>query len=288
MGTTNLRRRAPSLEALLRLAAVVAPGSRPVNVRRLRGGISAAMHAVDLLQPNGDRLRLVLRRCGPNTAPGHVTSAERATRLYQTLQLVTRLGLPAPRPVLLDQAGEIFGEAAVVMIRLPGRGVLTAGDHDSWLQQLVAALAAIHRAPLDGHDVGFLPGPGRFIDAAFAHARHLSGGDAHPDSAEVMATLRRLRSDITPRPPGLAHGDYWTGNTLWLRGRLQAVVDWEDACIDSPEADVSTCRLDLYLSGGAEAADRFLALYEEATGGPLPAVLLLGSGSRRTRLPRPR
>ena len=43
----------------------------------------------------------------------------------------------------------------------------------------------------------------------------------------------------------LLHGDYWPGNVIWQDGRLVAVIDWEDACLGDPLADLATARVEL-------------------------------------------
>ncbi|HVE92288.1 MAG TPA: hypothetical protein VNE62_08310, partial [Actinomycetota bacterium] len=61
----------PSRGGLAAMARAVAPGSRPVRVRRLGGGLATATHAVDLRTRNGSVFRTVLKRYAPDddTAP---------------------------------------------------------------------------------------------------------------------------------------------------------------------------------------------------------------------------
>jgi aminoglycoside phosphotransferase (APT) family kinase protein len=62
------------------------------------------------------------------------------------------------------------------------------------------------------------------------------------------------------------HGDVWPGNLLWRRGRLQAVIDWEDAAIGDPLADLANARLELFIAQGEDAmaalTRHYLALSE--------------------------
>jgi aminoglycoside phosphotransferase (APT) family kinase protein len=77
---------------------------------------------------------------------------------------------------------------------------------------------------------------------------------------------------LAPTPAVLVHGDYWSGNTLWHRGRLTGVVDWGEARLDEAGADVGYCRMDLALLTPGDAPDAFLRAYEAAAGGQLPDV----------------
>jgi Ser/Thr protein kinase RdoA (MazF antagonist) len=70
----------------------------------------------------------------------------------------------------------------------------------------------------------------------------------------------------------LLHGDYWPGNVIWHDGRLVAVIDWEDARLGDPLADLATARVELLCRYGDEAMERFTHQYLAArhdTIGPL-------------------
>jgi aminoglycoside phosphotransferase (APT) family kinase protein len=64
----------------------------------------------------------------------------------------------------------------------------------------------------------------------------------------------------------LLHGDFWPGNTLWRKGRLVAVIDWEDAARGNPLADVANARLELLWSHGRTAMEEFTLAYVRQTG----------------------
>ena len=57
---------------------------------------------------------------------------------------------------------------------------------------------------------------------------------------------------------------------MWQEGRLVAVIDWEDACLGDPLADLATARVELLCRYGAAAMDRFtdryLAAERDSTG----------------------
>ena len=236
-------------------------------MRKLGGGISSGMHAVDVIEPSGERRRLVIRRYGEHWQRNDPAVA---IREWQTLTVLGRVDVPAPRPVWLDADGEIFGCPTIVTTRLPGRGTLAPRDSAGWLRQLGETLAAIHRVPLTKSDLGFL------IEQETALNRTLADEEAktgeHPDSAAVWSALRHWWPRLDRTAPTLVHGDYWPGNTLWLRGRLTGVVDWEQPRFGDPGQDVGCCRLDLTLLDGPESAERFLRAYEAASGRTVPQL----------------
>ncbi|MGH2587442.1 MAG: phosphotransferase family protein [Dehalococcoidia bacterium] len=270
----------PDAAGLARMAAALAPGSRAVGIRRLGGGLDAAMHRFDLLAPSGERQRLVLRRY-PRAILEENPGV--AGRCWRTLSALEQLGVAAPRPVWFDPDGTVFGTAAFVMTRVPGHSDLRPRDLTAWLRGLGAALAAVHRVRVDGVDLSFLRGPEESLERKFALALEPARCTG-PHGAAVQAALTAWRPRLRRMVPVLCHGDYWAGNTLWLRGRLTAIVDWDDARLGYPGMDVGYCRMDLALQHDVAAADVFLRAYETAAGMRVPQLLvwdLLGAAPAR-------
>lgn len=265
LSNTELRR-APSADALATLCAAICPGGRVGAVRRLRGGISSGMHAVELVGAGGERQRVVVRRYGSGSLRDDPRVAERE---WAALHALARAGAPTPRPIWQDQEGVIFGRPTMVTSLLPGRGLLAPRDLAGWLRQLAEALAAIHATPLGEAERAIL------LDQR-ADLVKLLERDAPPDDLaaqirgpEVWSAMRRWWPEIDVSTPALIHGDYWPGNTLWRYGRLTGVVDFEQVRRGNPAQDVACCRLDLPFLVGPEAADTFLHAYEAATCRPI-------------------
>lgn len=116
-------------------------------------------------------------------------------------------------------------------------------------------LAQIHGVDSYTADLSFLPGrellevPGR-----------------RPDGTADERRIWDVLSSAAPLPQRnrsvLLHGDFWPGNTVWKEGRLVAVIDWEDAAVGDPLADVANARLELLWALGIEAATEFTGQYE--------------------------
>jgi aminoglycoside phosphotransferase (APT) family kinase protein len=167
----------------------------------------------------------------------------------------------APHPVWLDAEGKVFGQPALAETRLPGRADLSPADLDVYVTELARALAEVHSVPVDRR---------RWRHAASQDgmiSRRMKSGPpaadlAHPDGERVWMALAQLWPHVRTHSGSLLHGDYWPGNTLWQRGRLSGVVDWESPAIGDPDAEVGYCRQDLTMLFGREAADRFLVAYE--------------------------
>ena len=223
------------------------------------------MQAVDLDAPEGRRLRLVVRRYRPEFDQGSETARRESLLLTRLLEC----GLPVPEPVWLDAEGSFLGLPTLVMARLPGRPLLEPKDPVDWANQLAGALARLHALPPDRFaDVGV---PSRF--GASPGIRWDRWSEAMSGSGSlrnrVEAAMAMVPADLRSARRCLIHGDYWAGNTLWVRGRLTGILDWEGAGLGTQGYDVAYCRLDIALSLGRRIADRFLRCYRDASGLPM-------------------
>jgi aminoglycoside phosphotransferase (APT) family kinase protein len=62
------------------------------------------------------------------------------------------------------------------------------------------------------------------------------------------------------------HRDFHPGNVLWQDRRVSGLVDWVNASVGCPWADVGHCRVNLASELGQPAVERFLDLYRAASG----------------------
>jgi aminoglycoside phosphotransferase (APT) family kinase protein len=196
-----------------------------VRTWELKGGVSAQVTAVELELGDGRTEKLVVRRHGSADLSRDPAIAAHELRL---LELLEAAGVCAPRPRYLDAAGEIFGTPCLVVDYVEGDDA--PADESAVVGGLAEALVEIHR--LDCATIDFLP--------------------------------ERVRTPMR-NPHVLLHGDFWPGNTLWRDGRLVAVIDWEDAAVGDPLADVANARLELLWALGLQAMDDFTRRYETAT-----------------------
>jgi aminoglycoside phosphotransferase (APT) family kinase protein len=223
--------------------------------------MEAAMHGVTLRALSGERLRWVIRRYPDERLRA---DPEHLLREWAVLQALAASEIPSPRPVFLDPDGATLGQAAIVMSRLPGRPDLAPRCLDHWLRQLGVTLAAIHRCP----------GPAALppVDEKLSWLRHrLLSNDlaAYAHGEELRTAIEDWLSRARIRQGVLVHGDFWPGNTLWLRGRLTGVVDWVYASRGEPAFDVAACRIDLTLLFGPAAATAFTTVYQAEAQDPL-------------------
>ena len=231
------------------LAKRIEPGSKLLRTWALKGGVSAAVTAFELERAGGGRQRLIARRHG---AADLNRNQRIAADEFRLLQLLRSAGVAAPTPRYLDSSGEIFSTPSLVVDYIEGDAV--DAELQEAVPQLADKLAEIHRIDLSSVDLSFLP------------EREL--GAVPVPRSEESADLRRIRDMLQaagalPRRNRsvLLHGDFWAGNTLWNDGRLVAVIDWEDAALGDPLADVANARLEILWASGIEAMEEFTRRY---------------------------
>ena len=188
---------------------------------RLRGGVGARMDVLDIERADGTRTKVSLRRFTRGKTrdrPEHVAHE------YRVLQFVAAAEIPAPRPLLLDAEGEVFGVPAIVLTYLSGAPLYLPRDIDSWTKQLAQALLRVHAVTPRTHDLSWLhvqlqDGIRETIETDRSRV------DTHSNLArEVHAALVEEIDKIEWIDATLVHDDFWPGNTVWFRGDRKSVV----------------------------------------------------------------
>ena len=226
---------------------------RILAVEPLGGGISHANHAIRIETGRGFCdvvLRRWVRACPQEDETGF--SAEQEVATYTLLATST---VRSPRLVASDTAAAECDVPALLLTREPGGAPGRPADMTGFLDQLAAALPAIHS--IDPHRAVRVVPPYR--------PYYEAGSLGVPGWARTPAAwARAIELAATPPPatrPAFIHRDYHQGNTLWADGRLTAIVDWTTASMGPPAVDVAHMRANLAMSFGLEAADEFLAAY---------------------------
>lgn len=224
------------------------PGAKVVTYRRLNGGVSARATLVELELPDGGLKRVIVRR------PSYDADAV-VQREYAVLARCASLGIASPVPCFTDR-----DTAAIVLDYVEGAPDFAPANLDDMLEQMAQQLVRIHGVPIDAHVAMLQP---RRANAA----RNIAARSEQPDLALNEPELRRVVSSLWPwpqlNPDALLHGDYWPGNLLFDHGKLAAVIDWEEAEIGDPLADIAITRLDLAWAFGDETAETFTAHYRK-------------------------
>jgi aminoglycoside phosphotransferase (APT) family kinase protein len=236
---------------------VVGRGSRIVSVHPRAGGTSSAVHAVTVDDRHGARQRLVLRRYV--RADWLAREPDLAEHEARVLELLAPTTVAAPELVGVDATGARCDVAAVLMTRLPGRVRWSPRHVEPFLNGLVDDMLEIQAVPVPDAvpirsyspyfaGVALTPPPGSSCPEAWARAI-----DVHAGQPPVVERT-------------FIHRDFHPGNILWTGDSLTGVVDWVNASLGSPEADLGHCRINVARHLGYDVAEQLTARYLERSG----------------------
>jgi aminoglycoside phosphotransferase (APT) family kinase protein len=246
------------LQAFQALIAQFAPGSRLTSVRPMTGGISSQTTALAFTRPDGTDDRAIVRQHG---AVDRAHNPDIARDEFRLLDIVRTHGVAAPAPIHVDASCTHFPVPVIVIEFVEGEPGLPVGDHEiePSIEQAAAQLALIHRIA-DSPDLAFLPRRGRGYGDPPATL------DLSMQEGLIRDALAAAQLPEPGNPPTLLHGDFWPGNLLWKDGILTAVIDWEDAAVGDPLADLGNIRLELLWAAGPEAMEQFTDRYQLHSG----------------------
>lgn len=241
-------RSSPDRSKLAGLVDHLEPGATVVSVRRLKGGLEASTHRVDLRTRDGVRRPIVVRRLDrdwrwfdPARLPAEVA----------TLESLAATPVVAPACLLLDEAGEWLDTPTMAVTCLPG-GPAPPARWAAWSGDLVDAMLEIHAVTPVVEAEAWL--------TAWQRGEELTSLADDPTYQRVWPVVLASRVELAASGgDALIHHDLHPGNTLWRRGRLSGVVDWPMAGRGFPAYDRAYLRLDVSLCQGLAAGDAFAA-----------------------------
>ena len=253
-----------SQEVVQDLLKEIASGSHLLSFSLLPGSFSNSTYIVKARLANGSDFKFVVRRYA---VFGDYDRGEKARREFKTFEYLHQYGIPAPEPLHLDDKGTLLGTPGIVTRFVPGRLMMsTPANPLDWARKLAVTLAKIHSIPCGADAQSFL------LDAN-AEATWFLKSDTAPGymqtyqgGVEVWKVLHDAFPSLRTMPSGLVHIDYWSGNILWHKNQISAVLDWEEAAYGDPVIDVAYARMNMVLMGLNQAADDFLQIYESEMG----------------------
>lgn len=239
------------LETAQILVRQVEPGARVCGVTPLLGGVSGITERIDLRRTDGEERRVVVRRYPATRYLGDPGCLAREARL---LGLARAGGVPSPEVYFLDETGALIGEPCLIVEHIDGMVEFGPDDSLARAREMGALLGVIHALPRVAID----------LPALGARPAPASGGATDGDEVLAHARDRVLGWDGWARgAETVLHGDFWPGNVLWRDGRIAAVIDWEDARLGDPHADLAIGRLDQRWLFGDAASAAFTEAYRE-------------------------
>jgi aminoglycoside phosphotransferase (APT) family kinase protein len=236
------------------------PQSKLLHTWELKGGISARVMALEIEQPDSQTKKMIVRQYDDVDLKHnpHVAADE-----FKLLQLLQSVGVAAPMPYHLDQSGEIFSTPYLVIEYIEGETGFASSDVTDLIFQLATHLSRIHAVDCSHLDVSFLPQQEhRFSEKL--RERPTNSIESF-DERHIRDILEAVWPLPQRNPSVLLHGDFWPGNILWKDGQIAAVIDWENAALGDPLADVANSRREILWAFGIEGMRSFTHQYQALT-----------------------
>jgi len=262
------------------------------NFEPIPGGYSRETFRFDARVRRGNNeeiVPLILRRDPPAAVSILPTSRQTEHELIEAVRAHTSIPVSKSYGYELDRSH--FGEAAMIIERMPGSGLTSAlfnggadaAQAESVCTHLCELIAELHLADAEKLNVGGkLSDPrnvgvdisswDRYMETTFEYylqGYHWGDFEPLPVLMDAYLTLRRAR----PRPLrlSLVHGDFNPVNFLYGDGRVTALIDWENARIGDPREDLGWMQAMDVLSntnimGSVTKEGGFLGYYNKLTG----------------------
>ena len=236
------------------------PQSKLLRTWELKGGISVRVTVLEIERPDGHTQKMVVRQHGDVDLKHNPNIAADEFKLLQLLQSV---GVAAPLPYHLDQSGDIFSTPYLVIAYIEGKTEFAPSNVPDFILQLATQLYRIHHVDCSHLDVSFLPQQEK------RYAEKLKERPTNVDESVDEGHIRDVLESVWPlpqrNPSVLLHGDFWPGNIVWKDTQLAAVIDWEDAALGDPLADVANGRREILWAFGIDAMRSFTHQYQALT-----------------------
>ena len=239
------------------LVQKIVPQSKLLRAWELKGGVSAQVTALEIERPDRQTQKMIVRQHG---AVDLQQNPQIAADEFKLLQITRSAGLATPAPYYVDQSGDIFPTPCVVIEYIEGNTEFALDHVADFIPQFATHLARIHAVDYSNLDLSFLPTQEQ------KYAKKVSERPPNLDESidegcirDVLESAGRLSQH---NASVLLHGDFWPGNLLWKDGRLVAVIDWEDAALGDPLADVANSRLEILWAFGIDAMHSFTQQYQ--------------------------
>ncbi|WHY99561.1 aminoglycoside phosphotransferase family protein [Peribacillus simplex] len=241
-----------------RLVQKVDQGNKLIRAWELKGGISAQVTGLEILQSSGRIVKMIVRQHGDNDLKRNPNIAADEHKL---LRILKAAGLPVPMPYYFEQSCEIFSKPCILLEFIEGKSEFTPSNLNDHILQLAINLAKIHHVNCADQSLSFLPKvENTYVEMLINKER------VTLDETLNLSMIRNLLKSFMPllskNKEVILHGDYWPGNILWKEDKLVSIIDWEDSGLGDPLADLANSQLEISYHFGMQAMNDFTHQYK--------------------------
>jgi aminoglycoside phosphotransferase (APT) family kinase protein len=239
------------LTAWLRTRLPDADGVRVEGLDRVNFGHSAEMMVLTIVTRRGrqDARQDAVVRLRPE--PPALLEPYDLARQFKILSALENSAVRVPRPLWLEDSGDVLGRPFLVMERVGGDVYeMEPPDADGetvvrMCQSLAEQLAVIHSVDLQRTGLDTLDDGSDHLERELNHWAHEMDRvkrDSLPALERLLEALRNSAPEPCPRVT-LVHGDAKPGNFAFTDGEVSAVFDWEMTTVGDPLTDIGWLEL---------------------------------------------
>lgn len=231
------------------------PDSQLLKIESLTGGISTQTTKLEVKLSDGSKKKFVVRQHGERDRASNPNIARDEFKLLQALY---QSDVPTAKPYHVSD--DVFDYPCIVLEYIEGQAEFTPENLENTIKKMADALISIHSIPNAETTFDFLPAQ------SLRYTYRLKNPPAKIDESLSEGQIRDALKSVWELPEVnervLLHGDYWAGNVLWKKCQLVAAIDWEDAMLGDPLADLGDSRIAILWSFGREAMTQFTEHYQ--------------------------
>jgi aminoglycoside phosphotransferase (APT) family kinase protein len=224
-----------------------------MDTRRLTGGVSADVYALDIKYADNTMTTVVFRQ--HNNGEDRHQDRATTTKEYNLLHALHDMGLPVPEPLALAIDNEQSGGPFWLMSFIDGQTDIAQQSLNTCLQTMAGMLTKLHTLPT--RNLPELPQRTNPVPEVFDY---FPRGQQWRTLKTFLQTCEHCEYQGVP---ALLHGDYWSGNLLWQDLQLVGILDWEDAAVGDPMCDLAASRMEVLWKHGYDAMGVFTEAYRK-------------------------
>lgn len=235
------------------------------NTSFISGGYSKLTMSIGLSDTDEIPSNLILRADANATYGGASVIQE-----YELLDTLFKQEVNVPRPLVLEESGNVFGTPFFLMEKKPGQLIghmfNLPGKNPDLNEEIAKFLATIHQVPLEvlGDNVSNVAGINsskvtEWLEEGYKAWQSLGLSSPTFEAAFAWLFDNAAMNDNASR--SLVHGDFGLNNILIDAGRVSCILDWEFAHIGNPAYDLGYF---YFMAQDLGSWEEFLVAYNNA------------------------
>lgn len=216
------------------------PDLRLMSTKLLEGGITAQTEFIEAKNFENNTFKFVLRIFKDKNFSKY---QKKVIKEFKLLSMLSQFSVPIQKPIITDISNDLLPYPYIVLEYVEGEVLSNFNYNNNMIRIIAEHLVIIHKIDLNQADYSFL-------EVKFNSIKSITDKNSYgiiQDQGNKLVLL---------------HGDFWPGNIIWKEGKINCIIDWEEACLGDPLFDVANTRLEILWAFGEQAMEDFSNIYK--------------------------